>query len=480
MAYYTKTMAFFTIKWRKILDRLFYGDYYCRYIWHGGHKKGLEISYRSKGKSMTVPTVNAALAISLKLPTIQNWSCHHCTNCCRHHAIEVTAEERRRILSQRWTVKDGLPTGEAVFVRQGGERYRLAHQTDGACVFLDERGLCRIHAKYGEAAKPRACRVYPYAFHPAGKKVAVSLRFSCPSVAANRGLSLGRQRDEIQRLARVVVPDGHERMPAPAVSKGKRVDWLDFMRFITALDETLTPANAPITLKLQRALYWLNLVEKSPTDGLAVNRPGDMLDFMRQAACHCLPEETPPSLSEEVPAAMMKKMFRQLTAQYARKDTVADLSSGWSGRWKLLRAAMRFTRGTGLVPALQTVFREVPFESLEQPFGVPEECEDLWTRYFRVKVQGLHFCGPAFYGWPLVEGFRSLALVFPATMWIARWLAVSQNRTKLSAEDVSQALTISDRHHGYSPIFGSFGFRGRVQTLSRMGEIPKLIRWYAR
>ena len=50
-------------------------------------------------------------------------------------------------------------------------RYRLGHQADGACVFLDERGLCRIHAKFGEQAKPLACRIYPYAFHPAGKKI---------------------------------------------------------------------------------------------------------------------------------------------------------------------------------------------------------------------------------------------------------------------------------------------------------------------
>jgi lysine-N-methylase len=79
----------------------------------------------------------------------------------------------------------------------------------------------------------------------------------------------------------------------------------------------------------------------------------------------------------------------------------------------------------------------------------------------------------------LVEGFQSLALIFPATMWIARWLAASQNRSQLTHEDVSQALTISDHHHGYSPIFGSFGFRRRVHTLAKMGEIPRLIRWYS-
>ncbi|TXT29579.1 MAG: hypothetical protein FD138_2400 [Planctomycetota bacterium] len=174
------------------------------------------------------------MAISLTLPTIQNWSCHNCGGCCRQHAIEVTEEERQRILSQGWAANDGTPTGDALFERHAGppwaKHYRLAHQADGACVFLNEQGLCRIHAKFGEAAKPLACRIYPYAFHPAGKQVTVSLRFSCPSVVANRGRSMKQNADEIKQLARAVVPEGHERTPPPALSARERVDWPDLLR----------------------------------------------------------------------------------------------------------------------------------------------------------------------------------------------------------------------------------------------------------
>ena len=48
-------------------------------------------------------------------------------------------------------------------------QHRLGHLADGACVFLDPAGRCRIHAKFGEAAKPLACRLYPLVIHPAGK-----------------------------------------------------------------------------------------------------------------------------------------------------------------------------------------------------------------------------------------------------------------------------------------------------------------------
>lgn len=425
------------------------------------------------------------MAISLTLPTIQNWSCHNCGGCCRQHAIEVTEEERQRILSQGWTANDGTPTGNALFERQGGppwaKRYRLAHQADGACVFLNEQGLCRIHAKFGEAAKPLACRIYPYAVHPAGKQATVSLRFSCPSVVANRGRSMKQNADEIKQLARAIVPEGHERTPPPAVSARERVDWPDFRRFVDAIDYDLASTTASIGVKLQLILLWLDIVGESRFDKLSGTLLTEFLDIIRQSVHEVgLPmAEGQWKLTGGPPGALARMQFRMLTAQYARKDTAADLASGWRGRWKLFRAATKFARGIGNTPPLQTIFREVSFESLEQSFGIPAESEELWTRYFRVKVQGLHFCGPAYYGVPLVEGFQSLALIFPATMWIARWLAASQGRTQLTAEDVSQALTISDHHHGYSPIFGSFGFRRRVRTLAQMDEIPRLIRWYS-
>ena len=97
-----------------------------------------------------------------------------------------------------------------------------------------------------------------------------------------------------------------------------------------------------------------------------------------------------------------------------------------------------------------------------------------------MKIQGLHFCGPAYYNVPLVEGFQSLALVVPVVLWLARWLAAGQGRTRLETDDVSKALSIADHHHGYSPAFGQSGFRGRVRFLARLDDISKLLVWYSR
>jgi lysine-N-methylase len=426
------------------------------------------------------------MPLPLELPTIQNWSCHNCGGCCRQHAIEITEEERQRIIAQNWPGEPGILRDRPLLVRLGmvpwSRRYRLGHQADGACVFLDERGLCRIHAKFGEQAKPLACRIYPYAFHPAGKKITVSLRFSCPSVAANRGTSLVTQQHELKVLERLVVPDGAERIPPPPVSPGQTLDWNDTLEIVRRLDEGIADGAGELPLRLLRSLKFVEFLGQSRFEKIRGPRLDEFLTIIAEAAAGEIPVEFLGDLaSNPEPSRAGRMQFRLLCAQYARRDTSSDLESGWRNRWRLFRAAMRFTRGTGMIPRIQSEFTEVPFSTLERSFGpLPAQANELLTRYLRVKLQGLHFCGPAYYNVPLVEGFHSLALVIPVVLWLARWLAAGQGRARIESDDVSRALNIADHHHGYSPAFGQSGFRGRVRFLARLDDIAKLIVWYSR
>ena len=142
---------------------------------------------------------------------------------------------------------------------------------------------------------------------------------------------------------------------------------------------------------------------------------------------------------------------------------------------------MTFAKGAGVTASFQTDLAEVPFAQLETPFGgLPDGADELLTRYLRVKIQGFHFFGRAYYDVPLVEGFQSLTLIVPAICWIARWLAASDKRDRVTLADFERAVAIADHHHGYSPVFGSTGFRWRVRFLAHSRALGKLLFWYAR
>ena len=418
---------------------------------------------------------------TLELPTLQNWSCHSCGGCCRKHLVEITDEEHQRIVDQNWESDGGIPGGLPVVVKFGPpwrRRWRLNSQDDGACVFLDEKGLCRMHAKFGEPSKPLACRVYPYAFHPSGKRVTVSLRFSCPSVVENKGRGIDDQRKDLQKMAEEVVPPAVTSIPAPKLTASEQVDWPDFKRFVSQLSDTMADPGVPVAVKLMRALYWINIVNQSRFDSVLGSRLDDFLQIITETANS---EVTQDVNEVDEPTRSGRLLFRMLSAQYSRNDSLSNWESGISGRIRLFSAGVKFARGKGNVPPLHDVVTPIRFDALEQPFGgLTEEAEEMFTRYFRVKIDGLQFCGRAFFNIPFVEGFQALALVYPSMLWLARWLAAGKGRDKLTTQDVADAIALADHYHGYTPQFGQRNFRRRVRMLAQTGDIARLVAWYSR
>jgi lysine-N-methylase len=408
----------------------------------------------------------------LEMPAGQNWSCHSCGDCCRGGLlITLLPEDKRRIEQQNWTRADGVDPSKMMVARLG--YHRLGHQADGACVFLDSAGRCRIHAKFGEPAKPLACRLYPLAIHPAGKKLLVGVRFSCPSAAANLGQPLAGQGAEIQKLARLVMPEDYEKFPPPPVAATPGLDWPDFLRFTHWLDQTLAAENVPVALKLLRALHWLGMVEKGCLDQIT----GEGADEILEALAHSATEKIPALPADlEKPSGFGRLFLRLLVLEHARTVTVADQDVRSPHRWKMLAAAFRFARSSGSTPALREGLSAVKFADIEKHFGpLPPGAEALLTRYFRVKIQSLHFCGKAFHGRPLIEGFRNLALLYPVVIWLARWLAVSAGRAGLTDADVLKAVSLVDYQYSYAPYLG-----WRTRLLHQRNDIVRLCAWYAR
>ncbi len=413
----------------------------------------------------------------LELPTVQNWSCHHCGGCCRQHEIEITPEERTRILAQPWTRADGLDPARLVEEIPGsaGRRWRLSHQPDGGCVFLDDRGLCRMHARFGESSKPLACRLYPYTFHPGPQELRVGLRFSCPSVVSNRGTPVNAQRGALAKLGREVVPSGFTGVGAPELSPGRPLDWPQLELIVSILAQFLGDTDRPVVLRVLWCLGWLGLLEQSPEFGTS-DFPRMIMELARgvQAELPELRREAP-----QPPSAMARRLFRMTVAQYSRKDTFQAEHRSWRYRWHLLRSIWRFTSGRGKTPVLQEGFSPVPFADLESSYGVlTPEMDERLTRYLQVKVESLHFCGRAYYGAPVIEGFSALALAVAAIWYLARWLARGAGRSQWQLDDLERAMAIVDHHHGFSPALGLASFRARQRWLWSQREVTRLVLWY--
>jgi len=407
----------------------------------------------------------------IEIPTIQNWSCHGCTDCCRGRLmIAITSAEKLRLEQQNWTAADGVDPA-AMLVGEG-DQYRLGHSADGACVFLDAAGRCRIHAKFGEAAKPLACRLYPLVIHPAGKRVAVGLRFSCPSAAANRGLPLSAQAKEIRKLASLVVPENYQEGSPPPIAHTSGMQWPDFLRFVKWLDLTLAAEHVPVALKLLRGLHWLNAVEKGSLDSVSGPSAEEILEVLVRSAA-----EKQPRLPAELPrpSAFGQLFLRLLGLEQARADATHDPNRKSAHLLGRLFAALRLVRSGGRTPALTRELGRVSFADIEKSSGpLSAEAEAILTRYFRVKVQSLHFCGRAFYDRPLIEGFRFLALMFPVIIWLARWLALSAGRAAVADSDVLKAVTLVDYQYSYAPYLG-----WRTRLLQQRNDIVRLCAWYA-
>ena len=75
-------------------------------------------------------------------------------------------------------------------------------------------------------------------------------------------------------------------------------------------------------------------------------------------------------------------------------------------------------------------------------------------------------------GLPYLE---ALALTIPITLWLARAIPTQPREAA-----VAEALNLVDGHFGYNAVFATRRLRFVQRTLTRRGELPRLIAWYGR
>jgi lysine-N-methylase len=413
-----------------------------------------------------------------QLPVLQNWSCHRCGNCCREYFVTVTDEERQRIEKQGWANRPEFK-GQPLFARYGPlwrREHRLSHRPDGSCIFLDERGLCRIHGEFGEQAKPIVCQFYPYMLAPSDTELRVSVRFSCPSVVKNLGRPVKDQIAQVREYAKKLIPLNARPPKPPPLRPGHAVAWPQLLDVVESLDKILSKGDAELARRLIQALSFVRLLESARTSKMSKENFRELLSILSDASDGVAAE---PAADQACPSWALV-LFRLIVAQCARKDLSPHLRRGLRGRWGLLVAASRFARGRGMIPPLQPLFGNVAFSTVETSFGaIPAGAAEILERYYRIKLTGIQFFGGSFFHIPLIEGFFSLALTYPVIIWIARGLAATAGRTTLAIDDVITAITVVDHQWGFAGAFGFAYSRRRVRVLASQGQIERLIARYS-
>ncbi|QJW97854.1 YkgJ family cysteine cluster protein [Frigoriglobus tundricola] len=418
------------------------------------------------------------------LTVLQNWDCHTCGDCCRSYAVPVTAEERERIEGQGW---EKLPDFQGVpFFVPRGDEYYLNNRADGGCVFLGADNLCRIHGQFGSAAKPLACRIYPFLLVPAGDHWNVGVRMACPSAAENKGRPLTDQLADAREYAaffEATAAKGALEAPPPPLYGSNVVPWGDVTRIAAAVSKLLANPADPFERRWRKVLFIVGMLRKATFDGggdtkkvVTGGRLSEMLHVMGEAA-----EDEEPKAAGDVkrPGWAGRTVFRQLVAVFSRKDHGMEKGTAQRGAVSRFWSAVRFAGGRGSVPKVHAVLPDaVPFAAGEVPLGAPTAAATaLLTRWHRGKVESLQFCGAPNFGLSVWEGLESLALTFPVAMWLARVL-IAGGRTPDDA--VTRAVRMVDDNFGFNPLLGSARQKFALRLLANRGDLPRLVAWYGR
>jgi lysine-N-methylase len=421
----------------------------------------------------------------------QRYSCHGCGNCCRDFTVQLRADDLGKLRKQDWERKLGGP----VTIEFRGVTY-LRQRDDGACIFLMEDGLCRIHKDFGFEAKPIACQLFPFHLTPVGSRgIVAGLNFACQSVLENKGadlkshaMELGRMAgalDELQRGA-ALPPLLTDRLRASKHEEESLIDHIDNWlnkgggglracesRHKGTNVQAETPA--PPAIDLSRRIDGLAWVVQSLAKARLENVRDERFDDLLAVLFGALPDELEhhplsPATSRQ------KKMLRQ--AVFARTEDPKLSVIAKQGRLRTIFAQLvrsrRFKSGRGLAPLVgvggggaggwsdQVDLREVEMIHPATDEREAASIDDLLTRWLRATILGGRAWGAGYYGWSMISGLQALVLNVACVGWLARLHSAGRGAFRLPEREgakgwvgrnnISGASTSSASHPPPSPL----------------------------
>ncbi len=424
----------------------------------------------------------------------QKYSCHGCGSCCRDFTVQLTDTDLQKLNEQGW--KERL--GQEYVVQFRGHSW-LKQTDDGACVFLGDNGLCKVHAEFGLEAKPLACQFFPFMLSPNVRDTHVGISFACGSVVASKGADLESHRGDVRRMSELLPASA----PMPVQLQGKLIASESEVATIeTVLEGWLRKKNISPAVRYQGLAWLITSLLQANLGNVRGEKLRQLVSTLSDAV-----EQELPLLDWSEPSPRAWKLLRQAVFTRIEDPKIGDLLKRGKvasvlGQWARSR---KWAVGKGISPKTAG-FRSVDFASFESTFGVfdtsttsigdstslsieaakntltdsqshdAEAMDDLLQRWIRATILGGRAWGSGLYGLPIDQGLGLIMVNLLTALWLARFHAAGRGAQRVSLLDLQVAVGRVDRTSGRAVWLATAGERLRVKWLSHSDSLRLLAR----
>ena len=290
-------------------------------------------------------------------------------------------------------------------------------------------------------------------------------RYDCPSVRRNEGAPYEDEVPNLRRFAgQIELADGFDVATCCGLSREQ----------IAAVCEFAATMIGGFERDAQQALFIFSLANLlEMTDVGEVNREGlgQILGGLRKLVIDAT------SRPAAKPGALARLSFRSLLGQYLRRDE--DVLDKRAGRFGRAVAMMKIVLGFGCFRELGLSHRpgKIKRAKLFEPALAMQDSAtfSLFWRMIRNKLDSFQFMGAANGGRNFFEGFRSLALLYPLTLAVAKYNAGNRGATRVEAEDVDQAVATIEHSFGRLATLNQPHARSLERALLEPGTFTRLV-----
>ncbi|MBI4617047.1 MAG: YkgJ family cysteine cluster protein [Planctomycetes bacterium] len=373
----------------------------------------------------------------LELPSGQNFTCQGSTRCCRMLDVPLLPAELARYAGEDWKEKP--------IARTLGGAPHTPLVRSGACAFLSEEGRCRIHERLGACGKPLTCRIFPYTFAFCGPTVRVGVRFSCPTILANKGEPVVRQEDLVRGMAQAYRQAKRiEPLPRAPFHLSYELSWKDIDRIDEALLSSLEDGALPLSGRLIEG--------------------AELLDEMKYVYIYGSPEEVARGIDG---AAVRRRVLEALATPPPRLGLadravlaafLAYLAPPGRGRSAPVRLALRLAARLPGRLRLDEIGRVSRRKARKVSAELDQESTALLVRYYKARIWGRTHFGRAFHGLSYVAGWNFLLAAHACLVFAARARAATLGRPRIEIADVELAIQkVEERLYSSNLPAGSWG-----------------------